>query len=241
MPGTRTTIGAGVELDQLQQAFGTGITARSLEATLFALIAAFLLGQLIAAVYVWTYRGMSYTRSYVHAIAIGAVVACVIMLATSTNIAAGIGVAGSLSALRLRIALRDPRDMIFIFAGMAAGIACGLYAFTIAIAGTAVFCLAIGALTLVEFGQREVFEGLLRFYAKPDSQQEAVINKLLVKHAGRFALTTMREVREGAAIEYAYHLRTRHPNDRIELVRGLEQLDGVNGVSLHYQDSAQEM
>jgi uncharacterized protein DUF4956 len=230
-----------VDLEQLQQASGLGPTALSLEATLFALIAAFLLGQAIAAVYVWTYRGMSYTRSYVQAIAVGSVVGCSVMLATSTNLAAGIGIAGTLSALRLRIALRDPRDMIFIFAGMAAGVACGLHAFVVAIAGGAIFCAAIGALTLVEFGQREVFEGLLRFYTTPDPGREAQIAQLLAKHTGRFALTTMREVRAGAAMEYAYHLRTRRPRDRVELVQGLEALEGVDGVSLHYQDSAQEM
>ncbi|CAN5893021.1 hypothetical protein BH11MYX3_BH11MYX3_09020 [soil metagenome] len=229
------------DLDQLQLMLSAGQSAVSFQAALFALIGAFLLGQAIAAVYVWTYRGMSYTRSYVHAIAIGAVVACMIMLATSTNIAAGIGVAGSLSALRLRIALRDPRDMIFIFAGMAVGVACGLHAFTTAIAGTAMFCVAIGALTILEFGQREVFEGLLRFYAKPDPDTELAIGKILDQYAGRFALTTMREVRQGASMEYAYHLRTRKTGDRLLLVRALEALEGIDGVTLHYQDSAQEL
>lgn len=230
-----------MDLEQLQQAAGISPTAFSFEAALFALIAAFLLGQAIAAVYVWTYRGMSYTRSYVQAIAVGSVVACSIMLATSTNIAAGIGIAGSLSALRLRIALRDPRDMIFIFAGMASGVACGLHAFTTAISGALVFCLAVGAMTLVEFGQREVFEGLLRLYAKPDPTNDATIASLLHKHTARYALTTMREVRQGEAIEYAYHMKMKRPSDRIELVRALEAIEGVDGVSLHYQDSAQEM
>jgi len=230
-----------LDFDQLQQLLSAGPGALTFKAALFALIAAFLLGQAVAAVYVWTYRGMSYTRSYVHAIAIGAVVACMIMLATSTNIAAGIGVAGSLSALRLRIALRDPRDMIFIFAGMAVGVACGLHAFAVAVAGTAMYCVAIGALTLVEFGQRQAFEGLLRFYAKPDPSIELAIGRTLDRYAGRFALTTMREVRQGSAMEYAYHLRTRRAGDRIQLVHALEAIDGIDGVSLHYQDAAQEL
>lgn len=230
------------EIEQLQQMLqARNSTATTFEAAAFALIGAFVLGQIIAAFYVWTYRGMSYTRSYVHAIAIGAVVACVIMLATSNNLAAGIGVAGSLSALRLRIALRDPKDMIFIFAGMAVGVACGLGAFTIAISGTMMFCIAIGALTLVEFGNRHLFEGLLRFYAPPSEATEAAVRRILEKYTGRFALTTMREVRQGAAMEFAYQLRTRHANDRAPLVRELEAVAGITGVSLHYQDSAQEL
>jgi len=230
------------ELDQLQQLVSARPgSSTTFEAAMFALIAAFLLGQAIAALYVWTYRGMSYTRSYVHAIAIGAIVACTIMLATSNNLAAGIGIAGSLSALRLRIALRDPKDMIFIFAGMAIGVACGLSAFAVALAGTAVFCAAIAALTVVEFGQHQMFEGLVRFYAPVSMETEAKIMKVLNNHAARFALTTMREVRQGAAMEYAYHLRTRRASDRVPMVRALEGIEGVEGVTLHYQDAAQEL
>lgn len=230
------------ELEQLQLLLqARGGVGLSLHSALFALLAAFVLGQIIATFYVWTYRGMSYTRSFVHTIAIGAIVGCVIMIATSNNLAAGVGVAGSLSVLRLRIALRDPKDMMFIFAGMAVGVACGLGAFTTAIAGTLVFCGASALLTLVEFGQRHVFEGLLRFYAPADERTERAIRSVLVKYTGRFALTTLREVRQGAAMEYAYHLRTRRASDRAPLVRELEAIHGIDGVTLHYQDAAQEL
>jgi hypothetical protein len=230
------------DLDQLQQLLGArpGATV-TFEAAMFAFIAAFLLGQTIATVYVWTYRGMSYTRSYVHAIAIGSVVGCTIMLATNNNLAAGIGIAGSLSALRLRIALRDPKDMMFIFAGIAVGVACGVNAFSAAIAGTAVFCAATVALTAVDFGRSQVFEGLIRFYAPADGDTERKISRVLRAYADRFALTTMREVRQGTAMEYAYQLRTRRAADRVPLVRELEAIDGVDNVSLFYQDSAKEL
>jgi hypothetical protein len=207
----------------------------------FALIAAFLLGQVIAALYVWTYRGMSYTRSYVHTVVIGSIVGCMVMLATHNNLAAGIGIAGSLAVLRLRISLRDPKDMVFIFTGLAVGVSCGLHAYTIAVAGTVVFCLAIASLTLFEFGQHQVFEGLLRFYAPADSRTEQAVTGIMQKYAARFALTTMREVRQGKAMEYAYHLRTRRPGDRLPMVRELEGVDGIDGVTLHYQDAAQEL
>lgn len=230
------------ELEQLQQLVSArpGVST-TFEAALFSLIAAFLLGQAIAALYVWTYRGMSYTRSYVHAIAIGAVVACTIMLATSNNLAAGIGIAGSLSALRLRIALRDPKDMIFLLAGMAVGVACGLAAFAVAVAGALAFCAAVAALTVVEFGHHHVFEGLLRFQAPVDRDTELAITAVLRRHASRFALTTMREICQGTAMEYAYQLRTRRAGDRIPMVRELEAIPGVDGVTLHYQDAAQEL
>jgi hypothetical protein len=219
----------------------TGGTPPTLKLALFSLIGALILGQVIAAAYIWSYRGMSYTRSHVHAIMIGAVIACMLMQAANNNLAAGIGIAGSMSMLRLRIALRDPKDLVFMFAGVAVGVACGVHAFTVAIAGSAVFSGAAILLALFEVGQRHLFEGLLRFYGPADTKTEAAIDAVLRKYTRHFALTTLREVRQGAAMEYAYHLRLNRSDERIALVRDLESVGGIDDVTLYYQDAAQEL
>jgi hypothetical protein len=219
----------------------SGGTPPTFKLALFALIGALILSQLIAATYVWTYRGMSYTRSYVHAISVAAVIACMLMMAANNNLAAGIGIAGSLSVLRLRIAMRDPKDLVFVFAGVAVGVACGVRAFTVALAGTFVFVGAAVALTLLEVGQRHVFEGMLRFYGPTDSSTETSVQTILKKYAGQFTLLTLREVRQGAAMEYAYQLRLKKSDERIAIVRELEAVTGVDGVTLYYQDTAQEL
>ncbi|MEO7092903.1 MAG: DUF4956 domain-containing protein, partial [Polyangiales bacterium] len=213
----------------------------TLKLALFSLIGALLLAQVIAIAYVWTYRGMSYTRSYVHAITIGSVIACMLMQAANNNLAAGIGIAGSLSVLRLRIAMRDPKDLVFIFAGVAVGVACGVHAFTVALAGTIVFIGTAVGLALLEVGQRQVFEGLLRFHGPTDVTTETAVTAILKRYAGRFALMTLREIRQGEAMEYAYHLKLKNADERIAMVRELEAVTGVDGVTLYYQDAAQEL
>jgi hypothetical protein len=227
---------------ELEQALSvTGGTPPSFTLALFSLIAALLLAQLISAVYVWTHRSLSYTRSYVHAISIASEIACMLLQAANNNLVAGIGIAGSLAVLRIRIALRDPRDLVFIFGGVAVGVACGVHAFTVAIAGTIVFTGAAIAMTLTEAGQRHLFEGMLRFHAPTDSSTEQAINEVLRKYTGRFALMTLREIRQGEAMEYAYHLRLKKSDERVALVRELEAVNGIDGVTLYYQDAAQEL
>ncbi len=227
---------------QLEQALSvTGGGPPSFKFALFSLIAALLLAQVIATIYVWTYRGMSYTRSYVHAITIASVIACMLLLAANNNLVAGIGIAGSLAVLRIRIALRDPRDLVYIFGGVGIGVACGVHAFTVAVAGTLVFAGAALAMTATEAGQRHLFEGMLRFHGPTDAGTEKEINDVLRKYAGRFALMTLREIRQGAAMEYAYHLRLRKADERVAMVRELEAVKGIDGVTLYYQDAAQEL
>jgi len=56
-----------------------------------------------------------------------------------------------------------------------------------------------------------------------------------------FVLMTLREVRQGEAMEYAYHLRLKKSDERVALVRELEAVAGIDGVTLYYQDAASEL
>ena len=216
-------------------------TPPTFKIALLSLVAALILGQVLSAVYVWSYRGMSYTRSHVHSITIGAVIVSMVMLAANNNLVAGIGILGSLSVLRLRIAMRDPKDLLFMFAGVAVGVACGLRAFTVGLAGTLVFSAGALMLTVLEVGQRHLFEGVLRFRGPSDTTTESSINGILKKYAAHFALVTLREIRQGEAVEYAYHVRLKKSDQRIALVRDLEAVAHIDGVTLYYQDAAQEL
>lgn len=210
------------------------------EVALLSLLLAFGLAQAVSAVYVWTFRGMSYSQGLVHAIVIGAVIACMLMLAVGNSIAAGIGIAGGLSIIRFRTALRDPRDMMFVFAALAAGISSGLGGHRAAVYGTLVFCAAVFVLTLTEFGSQRRFDGLLRFQL-PTSADEAAVMGLLRRHTRFAAMVTLREVAQGQAMEHAYQVRLGDPKDRAMLVRELEKLPGIQDVSLLLQEPTVEL
>ena len=212
----------------------------TLKTIILSLLLAFGLTQAIAAVYVWTFRGMSYSKSFVQAVALGSIVAAMLMLAINNSVAAGLGIAGSLAIIRFRTSMRDPRDMVFVFASMGAGIASGLRAHTAAIAGTLLFCLAAVLLATSEFGSKRQFDGLLRFQIPLGSEDRDVSN-LLKKYTRKFVLVTLREVAQGEAMEHAYQVRFGAPNSRLELIRALESLPGAKDVSLMLQEPTVEL
>jgi len=211
------------------------------ELALFSLLLAFLLSQTIGAVYVWTFRGMSYSRSFVQAVALGSVVAAMLMLAINNSIAAGLGIAGSLAIIRFRTALRDPRDMVFVFAALGAGIAAGLRAWYAATAGTLVFCLAAIMLAWTGFGSQRVFDGLLRFNASVSPETEAAVSSTLARFSRTFALVTLRELAQGQAMEHAYQVSLSDPANRVALVAALENIEGVQDISLLLQEPTVEI
>ena len=205
-----------------------------------SLLLAFGLAQALGAVYVWTFRGMSYSQGLVHAIVLGSIIACMLMLAIGNSIAAGLGIAGGLAIIRFRTALRDPRDMMFVFAGLGAGIASGLGAHAAAVSGTLLFCVAVVLLTVSEFGSQRRFDGLLRFQLPTDADEAAVM-AMLRQYTRFVALVTLREVAQGAAMEHAYQVRLGDNKHRVALVRALETLPGVQDVSLLLQEPTVEL
>ena len=219
------------ELTGLTSAESTGWMA-----AIFATLLAFGLGQLVAALYMLTFRGLSYSRAMVHGMALSSVVACMLMLAVSGSIAAGIGVAAGLSAVRFRTSLRDPRDIIFVFAALGVGFACGVMAFPVAVIGTVTFALGSFVLHCTGYGARSQPDGLVRFVAPQGASTQAAITNALGTHCRSFSLVTLREAAQGSAMEHAYQISARSADERSMVVTSLQGVPGVRNVTLLLQE-----
>lgn len=209
------------------------------EAAFTALLLAFGLGQAVAMSYMWSFRGLSYSRTFVQGIALGPIVTCMLLLAIGDSIAAGIGLAGGLSIIRFRTTMRDPRDMVFVFAGLGVGIVCGLRAFPAALAGTAVFLAAVVLLDLVAFGTRHTYDAVVRFVSPTDRSEEA--GRVVAQHAPQHVLVTLRQGGSGRDVEHAYQVHLPDPGARTALVTALQEVGGVREVRLYLQTPTQEL
>lgn len=213
------------------------LTTVDLKRVLVAMLLAFGLAQAIAGVYVLSFRGLSYSRTVVQGMAMGSLIPCMLMLAIGTNLAAGFGIAGGLSLVRFRTSLRDPRDILFLFASLAVGVACGLQAFAVAIGGTVMFSLAALALHFLGYGSRREFDGLLRFNVEGSKHlSEDAVAKVLKSSCHSFVLVTLREAAQGSVMEHAYQVSLRDGELRDELVTALRALPGVSDITLMMQE-----
>lgn len=201
-----------------------------------ALLLAFGLGQVVAAVYMATFRGLSYSRATVASMAMGAVISCMLLLAVGTSIAAGIGIAGGLTAVRFRTSLRDPRDIVFIFAALGVGMACGVQAYGVAIMATLVFGGGSLLLHVAGHGSRRQPDGLLRFTAPARPEAEEAIARILRSYCRTFVLVTLREASQGKSMEHAYQVSVRSTELRSPLVTSLQAVPGMQDVALLLQE-----
>lgn len=206
-----------------------------------ALLTAFVLSHLIAVVYVWTHQGMSFSQSFVQTLVMSSVVTTTMMLAIGNNVVWGIGVVGALTLVRFRTNLRDPRDIVFVFASLVDGVAAGTRAYSLAAGGTVAFCLVALYLAKAPFSVKRSFDGLLRFTAPWEGPAEIAVADCLKRHCRLTILATVREVSQGEGCERVYHVRFRKDESRQDLMRELSQIAGITGLALMLEDSRMEV
>ena len=214
-----------------------GASVTDFRVALVSILVAFALSHLVAASYAWSHRGLSYSRSFVHALVMGGVVAAMLMLAIGNNLVWGIGIVGTLAIIRFRTNLRDPRDMVFIFAALAAGIAAGVRAYAVGIIGIVIFCLVSLYLKYVALGARNSFDGLLRFTLPGNGNGRDEVDRVLRAQCSGYVLASLQQVAQGEATEHAYQVRFRKEESRNDLVRDLERIGGLTNLSLLMQET----
>ncbi|MCB9641608.1 MAG: DUF4956 domain-containing protein [Myxococcales bacterium] len=208
---------------------------------LLSCLLAFLLAQIVAMTYEHTYQGMSYSRSLFQSLSLISILSSMLMFAVGNSLARGLGIAGVFAIIRFRTNVRDPRDIVFIFASLSVGIASGIQAFSLAISGTLLFCTAALFLRYVPLGSRQHFDGLLRFSAPSLPAISERVETLLKGSCQRYALVTMREVSQGERVEFAYQVKLKSASYSDAVVFMIKNIPDIRGVSLMMQETTVEL
>lgn len=207
----------------------------------YSISLSFILSSLVAMTYQRTYQGLSYSRNYIQAIILASIVATIAMQAIGDNLARGLGMMGALAIVRFRSSLKDPKDMIFVFMSLAVGIACGVYSFSIAAIGTVGFSIVAGIIHALPFSRESHFDGLLRFNLENNQNDKIALEELLNSSCQHFALITLRELGQGARLDYAYQVKLRAKENYSDFVSKLQKLESIKGVNLLLQESTVEV
>ena len=214
----------------------------SLQHVISALLLSFVLCSVIAKLYQLTFQSLSYSRAFVHTLILGGMIVCMVMMSMGDSIARGVGVLGALSLIRFRTIVRDPRDMMFLFASVGLGIACGSGMYTVAIAGCVLLSSVIILLHFAPFATRRRYEAMLRFLveANDDTARENV-DRIMAECCSAYMLIAMREAVQGDLLEYSYQVRLIDPSYQVDLVKKLEAIDTIAEVNLVMQRTTVEL
>ncbi|MAB60039.1 MAG: DUF4956 domain-containing protein [Verrucomicrobiales bacterium] len=227
-------------MESFLTALGPTKSLESME-VLFSLSVSFVLGLILATVYRWTHQSFSYARSFLHTMVLATIVITIMIMAIGNNMARGLGIMGAMAFVRFRTPIRDPRDIIFLFASLSIGIASGAQVFGVAIIGTLYFCFTALFLSWSPFASRREFEGLLRFMMPPDSPSLENLQAIFTRYTSSTEMVAMREAIQGEVQEYSYQIRLIDPSYKTDLVDSLSKLDDISEVSLVMQRTTVEI
>jgi hypothetical protein len=204
------------------------------------LFLSFALSVVIAWIYRFTHRGVSYSQSYVHTLVIMGTVVSLIMLIIGSNIARAFALVGALSIIRFRSAIKEPRDVGFIFLVMAVGMAVGTRFYLLAAFATAALSAFVVALYKLDMFSKEVRERILRVQLPVDRDHEEALSEVFRKHLDEHRIISLETVRAGVLQEVVYSvvlkkrarprdlledIRTRNDNHKVTLVLGQQEVD----------------
>lgn len=227
-------------MDNFTTVFGTA-NWLDVEQIIASMLLAFVLSSVFATTYRWTFKGLSYSRTFIHTMVLASMIIAMLIMAIGNNLARGLGILGTLALVRFRTPIRDPRDMMFLFGSMAVGVATGANVFSVAIVGTIVINAAILLLHWSPFASRREHEALVRFMLPPESAAEEQVKDAMRGCCSAFSLVAMREAVQGDMIEYVYQVRLLDPSYQPDLIDALHSIKDVTEPNLLLQRSTVEL
>jgi uncharacterized membrane protein YhiD involved in acid resistance len=189
-----------------------------------ALVVSLMLCIIVARLYRFTHRGVSYSQTLVHTMVIMGVVSSLVMILIGNNIARAFTLVGAFSIVRFRTAMKEPRDVAFIFLSMAVGMACGVRFYVQAAVAVGVMVAAVLVLHVFNLGHRAVREHILRALLPEGIDYRTVFENVFEKYLDRSVVVSVGTARQGTMLEVIYDISFRSRGQEGDFMQELQAL-----------------
>lgn len=207
----------------------------------YASLLSFILGVAIAFTYMRSFNGLSYSRTFLQTLIYAPMLTAIAMQAVGDSVARGLGMMGAFSLLRFRTNIKDTRDMMFIFASLGAGLACGVYAYPIALVSTTFFALAVYVVHSVPFSAESDFDAVLRLQVDNKPEKQTSVDQILKQNTRRFNLISMREMAQGERLDLSYQIKLQKKTSQAQIMSELGKVESLRDAHLFLQGNAHEV
>ena len=219
------------ELLKQMQRFGDLTSTFTLLDVAVVFVLSLALCLMVAWVYRATHRGVSYSQSFVHTLVMLGVTVSFIMLIIGSNIARAFTLVGALSIIRFRSAIKETKDLGFVFMVMAIGMACGTRFYALAVFAAVALSCAVVLMGKLNLFAKVIRERILIVQAPHDADFEQTFREVFRNNLDEYNLISVETVREGALQELIYSIvlkRSADPSSFLEEVRGVNENNKVS-------------
>lgn len=193
-------------------------------------------GLYIAYIYKKSYRGAGYSAAFANSMIFLTMITSIVIMVIGNNLARAFGLVGAMSIIRFRTAVKDTQDIVFIFFGLAIGMASGVGYHKMAIFGSLFIGLIILLLTKSNFTSTKPNDFLLQFAFHPNGDESPPYLPVLNKYCKRHNIINAKTIEEKNIMELAFYVKFRNKEKNSEFIRELDRTNGVKNISLFFDE-----
>lgn len=207
---------------------------------LLGMLLAFVCGQTMAWIYMFTHSGLSYSRSYVNALVILPFLVSTVMMVLANNLVTAFGLMALFAIVRFRNILRDTLDTCYILSAITLGMACGTGRFGTAVAALILLSIILVYLSFTSFGNRQRYDVILNLQWTRPLGELGDFDHLLRRHSRVTTCASQRLLDGANGADLSYRLLLRDPNRMADLMDEVKAFAGVTRVTgLTAQDESE--
>ena len=199
---------------------------------IFNLILSFFLGLLISFVYKKTHKGMSYSQSFMITNIFLAVIVCLVIMTIGNSISRAFALVGALSIIRFRTVIKDPKDIVYIFWSLAAGMVCGTGQYFLAIVSSAIITIIAYILYKTNYGSIYKSEFILQFRLDKSADEDASYIKELKKFCNTSTLLNSEPSGDNKSLKLTFDIILKEEKDVNQFVLAVSNCKGVKEASI---------
>ncbi|MGB5982904.1 MAG: DUF4956 domain-containing protein [Nonlabens sp.] len=225
----------------------TNLEGSSLTNVIVIALAAFALSSIIAFTYQKTNKDLIPPKYFIQSLIMISIPVSMVMQAIGDSLARGLGMLGALAIIRFRTTLRNPRNITFMFASLAVGIACGVYGISIATVGVLVFCIVAFLIHFSKLSNKDNILATIRFQVPGKYNFESPllekIESIFKDQSTGFQLLSYnkstrkrKKKKNRRSTTYDYEINIDHRDNGREIVDTISNLKNVREVKINFKE-----
>ncbi len=182
-------------------------------------------------VYRKTHSGYGYSVSFNVTMISVAMIVTMIMMVIGNYLALSLGLVGALSVIRFRTAIKDAKDITYLFLSIAVGLACSTGDYVIAVLGTLIINITFYVLHLIRYGASTSSDYCLTFCLQGE---ETTPDEIAVKTREKFSKVIFRSYSSLSdnVGEYVYSVKLGNTSEEDAISFLKKELRGLASISL---------
>lgn len=195
---------------------------------LMGLLLAGALAAIVAKIYLTYYRGFGRPQETAMTMILISMITSTIIMAIGANLALSLGMVGALSIVRYRTAVKDMRDLAYLFWAIAIGLCCGAGAYRLVFVMTSTISLVVIVLEWMRLHDTQSQEYILIVQSDPEFNTMELMQAIPLRLKPKSSIVSKLSGQQ----EITFMVNLSEGKQRSELEVALKSFEGIKGYQL---------